>query len=129
MIYIYIEFIIILNYKSMEYNDLMILAKQKKILQKDLCKKMDLSPAGFKRSYENGVFPINKVLPLCQILCISPNELLGWDEEHGGNYATHIGGSNIQNSNEATKALSDQLREKDRQIARLLAIIEKGGNK
>ena len=110
----------------MEYNDLMILAKQKKILQKDLCQRLDITPAGFKRGIEKGTLPINKVVPLCQILGISPNDLLGWPgHESGGNYATNIGGSNTQNSTEAITALSAQLKEKDRQIDRLLKIVEK----
>lgn len=110
----------------MEYNDLMILAKQKKILQKDLCQRLDITPAGFKRGIEKGTLPINKVVPLCQVLGISPNELLGWETAPGGNYAAHIGGSNTQNSTEAITALSAQLKEKDRQIDRLLKIVEKG---
>lgn len=110
----------------MEYNDLMILAKQKKILQKDLCQRLDITPAGFKRGIEKGTLPINKVVPLCQILGISPNELLGWEAAPGGNYAAHIGGSNTQNSTEAITALSAQLKEKDRQIDRLLKIVERG---
>ena len=110
----------------MEYNDLMILAKQKKILQKDLCQRLDITPAGFKRGIEKGTLPINKVVPLCQILGISPNELLGWETAPSGNYAAHIGGSNTQNSTEAITALSAQLKEKDRQIDRLLKIVERG---
>ena len=112
----------------MEYNDLMILAKQKKILQKDLCVRLDITPAGFKRGIENGTFPINKVVPLCQILGISPNELLGWETATvpvNGNYASHVSGGNTQNSNETIAALSDQLKEKDKQIDRLLKIVEK----
>lgn len=110
----------------MEYNDLMILAKQKKILQKDLCQRLDITPAGFKRGIEKGTLPINKVVPLCQILGISPNKLLGWEAAPGGNYAEHIGGSNTQNSTEVITALSAQLKEKDRQIDRLLKIVERG---
>lgn len=109
----------------MEYNDLMILAKQKKILQKNLCQQLNLTPAGFKRGIENGTLPINKVLPLCQILGISPNELIGWSSPLVGNYASHIEGPNTQNSNEVISALSEQLKEKDRQIDRLLKILEK----
>lgn len=108
----------------MEYNDLMILAKKRKILQKDLCKQLDFTPAGFKRGIENGTFPINKVAPLCQALGITPNELIGWDAvvPVSGNYASHITGGNTQNSNEAIEVLAEQLREKDRQINKLLKL-------
>lgn len=115
----------------MEYNDLMILAKRKKILQKDLCKQLDITPAGFKRGIEKGTFPINKVDPLCKVLGITPNDFIGWDAPAvgSGNYASHIGGDNTQNSNEAIEALKGQLKEKDRQIDRLLKIVEKNAGK
>lgn len=92
----------------------------------ELAKQIGMTLTGFKPSIENGTFPINKVLPLCQMLGISPNKLLGWEAAPGGNYAEHIGGSNTQNSTEVITALSAQLKEKDRQIDRLLKIVEKG---
>lgn len=110
----------------MNYNELTFLAKEKKITMSELAKQIGMTLTGFKPSIENGTFPINKVLPLCQMLGISPNELLGWPEhESGGNYAANIGGSNTQNSTETITALGAQLEEKDRQIDRLLKIIEK----
>lgn len=110
----------------MNYNELTFLAKEKKITLTELAGQIGLTRQGLQTTIERGTFPINKVLPLCQILGISPNELLGWPgHESGGNYATNIGGSNTQNSTEAITALGAQLKEKDRQIDRLLKIIEK----
>ena len=110
----------------MNYNEIAFLAKEKKITLANLAEQLGITRQGLQTTIERGSFPINKVVPLCQILGISPNELLGWEAAPGGNYAAHIGGSNTQNSTEAITALSAQLKEKDRQIDRLLKIVEKG---
>lgn len=110
----------------MTYNELTFLAKEKKITMSQLAVEIGFSRGGFKDSIEKRTMPWDKILSLCQILGISPNELLGWETAPGGNYAAHIGGSNTQNSTEAITALSAQLKEKDRQIDRLLKIVEKG---
>ena len=110
----------------MTYNELTFLAKEKKITMSQLAVEIGFSRGGFKDSIEKRTMPWDKILSLCQILGISPNELLGWEAAPGGNYAAHIGGSNTQNSTEAITALSAQLKEKDRQIDRLLKIVEKG---
>ena len=95
---------------------------------KDLADKLGLTSNGLKRSIESGKFPIEKVLPLCQTLGITVSEFFGESPQltTTGNYAAHISGGNTQNSNEAILALKDQLKEKDKQISRLLSIIEKG---
>lgn len=110
----------------MNYNEIAFLAKEKKITLANLAEQLGITRQGLQTTIERGSFPINKVVPLCQILGISPNELLGWEAAPGGNYAAHIGGSNTQNSTEAITALSAQLKEKDRQIDRLLKIVERG---
>ena len=95
--------------------------------QRQLADKLNMSDKSISK-WERGVClpDVSVYLDLCQILGISPNELLGWEAAPGGNYAAHIGGSNTQNSTEAITALSAQLKEKDRQIDRLLKIVEKG---
>lgn len=110
----------------MDYNDLMILAKQRKILQKDICEKLELTSAGFKRAWEKGSLSKNKLEMLCHVLEITPNELLGWPVVvTGGNVATNInGGHNEQNSDMAIAALCEQLKEKDKQIKQLIEVIE-----
>lgn len=110
----------------MIYSDLQIIAKSKGIMIKEIAEKLGLTSNGLKRSIESGKFPIEKVMPLCQILGITVGEFFGETPQvTTGNYAAHIIGGNTQNSNEAIIALKDQLREKDRQINRLLSIIEK----
>lgn len=113
----------------MDYNDLMIIAKKNDILGKDLCESLKLTPSGFKRGVEKGTLQKNKIQVLCQLLEITPNEFFGWPQQQevsgNGNYASHISGGNTQNSNEAIQALKDQLKEKDKQINKLMTIIEK----
>lgn len=114
----------------MNYNELTFLAKDRKITLADLAEQIGLTRQGLQSTIERGTFPTNKVLPLCQILGITPNEFFGWDAPLpvGGNYASHVSGGNTQNSNEAIKALRDQLKEKDKQINRLLGVIERWKN-
>ena len=47
----------------------------------------------------------------------------------GGVYAANITGGNTQNSSEAIRVLADQLKEKDRQISKLLSMLGKDGKK
>lgn len=118
----------------MIYNDLQIIAKSKGIMIKDLADRLGFTSNGLKRSIETGKFPIEKVMPLCQIVGITVGEFFGETPQvTTGNYAAHIIGGNTQNSNEAIMALREELKEqrnlikeKDKQIDRLLGIIEKG---
>lgn len=114
----------------MDYNELTFIAKQKKITLEKLAKMIGLkSRQGLQSGVQNKSLEWAKIEELCKTLGFSPNELFGWDSQNqngSGNYASHISGGNTQNSNEAIIALKDQLKEKDKQINRLLAIIEKG---
>ena len=80
---------------------------------------------GFRTSIEAKKLPWDKMDNLCKILEITPNELMDWPVPTGGNYAAHIQGNNTQNSNEAIGVLAKQLDKKDREINRLLTILEK----
>ena len=86
----------------------------------------------FKPSFVSGKMHFSRVPLLCKLAQITPNEFFDWEVDGvggSGNYASHIIGGNTQNSNEAIKALKDQLKEKDKQINRLLAIIERNNLK
>lgn len=113
----------------MNYNKLKSILSEKKITVADFSEQLQMTRQGLQKSLDNGLLPYEKVLLCCQLLSISPNEFYGWEEETSsfgnGNYASHISGGNTQNSNEAIKALKEQLKEKDKQIDRLLRIIEK----
>lgn len=112
----------------MTYNDLFFLAKEKEISIASLANDIGMTSNGLKKSFESKKLPWEKIEALCGIFGLTPNQILGWPSEAqngSGNYAANISGGNTQNSNEAIKALKDQLKEKDKQINRLLAIIEK----
>lgn len=111
----------------MNYNDLFFLAKEKGISIKSLAKDIDMTSTGLKKAFEGKTLAWEKMESLCEIFSLTPNQLFGWptDVQNGsGNYASNISGGNTQNSNEAIRALKDQLKEKDRQISRLLSLLE-----
>ncbi len=117
----------------MKYNRLKILLAERQIQITDFSEQLKMTRQGLQRSLDSDKLPYDKVLLCCQLLGISPNEFFGWDggvpSFGSGNYASHVSGGNTQNSNEAIQALKDQLKEKDKQINRLLAIIERNNLK
>ena len=110
----------------MNYNEIAFLAKRKGVTLSQLAKEIGITPPGLRKGVENGTLPEKNIVSLCRVLEVSPNEVLGWNDVSAGNYASNIGGSNQQNAGEAITALHEQLREKDRLIDRLMAIVEKG---
>lgn len=119
----------------MTYNDLFFLAKEKEISIASLANDIGMTSNGLKKSFEKKKLPWEKIESICTIFGITPNQLLGWtiDDASPGVYASNISGVNTQNSNEAIQALREELKEKggiikekDKQINRLLGIIEKG---
>lgn len=118
----------------MTYNDLFFLAKEKEISIASLANDIGMTSNGLKKSFESKKLPWEKIESLCSIFRITPNQLLGWPETTSStvNYASNITGGNTQNSNEAILALREELKEKggiikekDKQINRLLGIIER----
>ena len=83
----------------MNYNELYLLLKQKGFTVKSICNQIAMTPNGFKRSIERKDFPWKSIEDLCNLICITPNQLIGWSEEPVsiGNYASHITGGNTQN--------------------------------
>ena len=115
----------------MDYNELTFLCKNKKITLASLADEIGLTRQGLQTTIERGTFPISKVADLCRMLQISPNFFFGWPEQpvQCGVYAANITGGNTQNSSEAIRVLADQLKEKDRQISKLLSMLGKDGKK
>lgn len=111
----------------MNYNDLVILAKQKNLSVSEFAKQIGMTRQGLQTATTNKTMAMDKIINLCRILGITPNEFFEWENETGtvGAYAANISSANMQNSNEAIKALNDQLKEKDRQISRLMTMLEK----
>ena len=113
----------------MNYNKLKCIAEEKGYTMKMLAEKIEISTAGLKKGIDKVKLGWDYISKICDTLSISPNQFFGWEEETpsvgSGNFASNISGGNTQNSNEAIKALREQLKEKDKQIDRLLKIIEK----
>jgi len=109
----------------MNYNELTFLAKEKKITLSQLANDIGMTLTGFRTSIEAKKLPWDKMDTLCKILDITPNELMDWPAVPSGNYAAHIQGNNTQNSTEAIAIIAAQLDKKDREIDRLLKILEK----
>lgn len=118
----------------MVYNRLKTLLTKNKKKVKDAAKIAGYAENSFKVAVEDGTMSFSKVPILCEFIGITPNEFFGWESTPigGGNYASHINGGNTQNSNEVIQALMTELKEKggiikekDKQINRLLGIIER----
>lgn len=118
----------------MVYNRLKTLLTKNKKKVKDAAKIAGYAENSFKVAVEDGTMSFSKVPILCEFIGITPNEFFGWEStpNGGGNYASHISGGNTQNSNEVIQALMTELKEKtgiikekDKQINRLLTIIER----
>lgn len=120
----------------MIYNELKSLLTKHKKKVKDAAKVAGYAENSFKVAFEDGTLSFSKVPLLCEFIGVSPNEFFGWNDDTSaigsGNFASHISGGNTQNSNEAILALKDELKEqraiikeKDKQINRLLTIIER----
>jgi len=119
----------------MNYNELNILVKRKGFSMKELSSSIGITPNGLKKGCESGSLAIRSLISGCEFLGVTPNDFLGWpnSSQTSGIYASNISGVNTQNSDEAILALKEELknqraiiREKDKQINRLLAILERG---
>lgn len=115
----------------MNYNELKTFLDGKKITMKDFCEQLGITRQGIQKSLDTGNFPMGKVVEICKMFHFSPNYFFGWPEQpvQGGVYAANITGGNTQNSSEAIRVLADQLKEKDRQISKLLSMLGKDGKK
>lgn len=108
----------------MDYNMVKEICRVNKISLQDLATEIGMSPEGLKRSMESDSLAARYVVPLCKSLCISPNKLFGYPNlsatqtQNGG-----VGNTQIMESGMA--ALQEQLREKDKQIDKLLILLEK----
>lgn len=117
----------------MKYNKLKIILAERQIQITDFSEQLKMTRQGLQRSLDSDKLPYDKVVVCCKLLGLTPNEFFGWETSSsvGGNYASNVSGGNTQNSDTAILALRDELKEKgsiikekDKQINRLLGIIE-----
>ena len=118
----------------MDYNELNLLIKRKFSSLKEFCSAIGITENGFRDGVVSKRLGMKYISAACKALDITPNEFFGWSigDNQTGVYASNITGINTQNSNEAIQALREEskektgiIKEKDRQINRLLTIIER----
>ena len=109
----------------MTYNELQNIAAKQRITLKDIAASMNLTPQGLRTSFVNQSFPIGKVLPLCKIIGISPNEFFGITATDRHNSQTAIGFANTNNSDLVILTLREELKQKNEQINSLLRLLPK----
>lgn len=111
----------------MNYNELQVLCERRKLQIKEVVNAVGMSYTGLRDSLNNNSLPIKKLIPLCRLLNISPNEFLDW-----GHTCTY-NNTNVQNGDSNTMQiiqgnmdmLKEQLAAKDKQIESLLNLLNK----
>lgn len=106
----------------MTYEKLKQIAELRNMELKTIAELLDLTPNGLKRSFEYQSFPIKKVIKLCDLLQITPNEF--FDNTHSpaiSQQAHHIQGNVKQVAHLNTGSTCTSCIEKDREIHELQA--------
>lgn len=108
----------------MNYTELTDYCERKKMQIKDVVSALDMTYTGLRDALNKNTLPIKKLLPLCNLLQISPNEFLKWGENTSANII-QTGMLNSQNVGVVgISILHEQLAEKDRQIATLMELLK-----
>lgn len=102
----------------MNYTELKDLCEERKILIKDILKEVGMSNPGLKDALNKDTLQIKKLISLCKVLQMSPNDFVRWKEKPSQNYTvTQVGMLNNQNAGTVgVELLQKQLEEKDRQL-------------
>lgn len=113
----------------MNYSQLQNLLDKKRMLVKEVYEKLGMTYDGFRNSIERQTLPLKRVMPLCEILEITPNQFFGVEDlqKTVNNTAVQVGGrSNImQYERKSLDIMERQLKEKDKQIESLLSLLHK----
>ena len=108
----------------MVYTELQSLCEKRNLQIKEVCLAIGMTYTGLRDALNRKTLPIKKILPLCELLKISPNELLDWKEYIPTYNATQYGMLNNQNIG-GIELLQKQLEVKDEQISQLLNLLNK----
>jgi len=108
----------------MNYNELRKIMAVNQISVQSFADEVNITPEGFKRGIEKQSLAIRYVVPICKALCITPNQLFDYAEKQICKQTQNGGVGNTQIVEAGITALQEQLREKDKQINDLLAIIK-----
>lgn len=84
-----------------------------------------MTETGFKISIDNGNFAAKNVMLICEKLKISPNDFFGFSSDSPISISQSGNQNNQTNNLSSLSALEKQLDIKDKQIERLLNLLEK----
>lgn len=107
------------------YSQLLAVAERQNTTIKAIAQQIEYSPNGLRRAIENQTFPIGKVLQLCNLIGISPNEFFGIPATDRHISQTAIGFANTNNSDLVIQTLREELKQKNEQINSLLRLLPK----
>ena len=98
----------------MNYTELKDLCEQRKIFIKDIQTGIKMSQPGLRDALNKETLPIRKLVPLCRLLQITPNEFVGWNKDKPASITTtQVGVMNNQNvGTVGIELLHSQLEEK-----------------
>ena len=101
------------------------IAASQNVTIRQLAKLTGMTETGFKISIDNGNFAIKNVILICQKLNITPNQFFGFESDA----TVTINQSGMQNSQtnnlSSVSVLERQLEIKDKQIERLMNLLNK----
>lgn len=109
----------------MNFNELKRHCATMQISVAKVAEEVGLSYDGLKKGLINGSLAMRQILPLCQSICITPNQFFGVDGNISHKQVQNGGVGNVQSMDAGTAILQEQLRIKDEQINKLLNIISK----
>ena len=109
----------------MNYNELRKIMAVNQISVQSFADEVQITPEGFRRGMDRQSLAIRYVVPICKALCITPNQLFDFADNKTTTQTQNGGVGNTQIVDTGITALQEQLKEKDRQIARLLDIVAK----
>ena len=110
----------------MNYNDLREWCKKHYIPVTTVAREVGITISGVKYGLNNKSMALRFIPQLCKSLGMSPNEFFGYKEKEGSSYSQVQNGGvgNVQNmESESIAILHEQLRKKDEQIDKLLALM------
>lgn len=109
----------------MDYEQFKNICRINKIAMQDLADEIGMTQDGLKKGLLSGGLAIRYVLPLCKLLAMTPNRFFGIEEKTTTSQTQNGGVGNTQIMESGMAALQEQLREKDKQIDKLLILLEK----
>ena len=109
----------------MDYEEFKNICRINKIAMQDIAAEIGLTQDGLKKGLLSGGLGIRYLLPLCNALAMTPNRFFGIQEKTTTSQTQNGGVGNTQIMEDGTTTLQEQLREKDKQIDRLLTLLEK----